>query len=91
MQRWEEIKDPLITEWFNDWINTPTRNGESFRDQYNRISEFLEEKKSAGLDNIAIFCHGGVIRCALIHAGLLKMEDAFTAEVDYGSIHQIII
>ena len=89
MKRWEEIDDAEIKPWYNDWVNTPTKNGESFLDQYNRVTAFLEEKKEEGHHHIAVFCHGGVIRCALIRAGLLKTEEAFNTEVDYGSRHII--
>lgn len=91
MQRWEEIKDPLIEAWYKDWIHTPAGNGESFLDQYNRVSLFLQEKKAAGYRNICVFCHGGVVRCGLIYAGLLKMGEAFKPEVSYGSKHIIEI
>lgn len=91
MQRWEEITDPLIQEWYNDWINVPAGKGESFKDQYNRVAAFLNEIKKQDYHNVCLFTHGGVVRCALIYAGLLTFEDAFTPEVSYGSIHHIDI
>ena len=36
MQRYDEIEDPYLQEWFNDYIHLPAPNGESFEMQYAR-------------------------------------------------------
>ncbi len=85
MQRWEAIKDPVIEQWYRDWVNIPAGGGECFRDQFHRVAEFLDELKSRAFRNACLFVHGGVVRCALIYAGRLTVENAFSGDIPYGS------
>ena len=44
MKSWNELSsDPRSEAWFKDWVNNPTPNGESLQDQYDRVSDFLNE------------------------------------------------
>ena len=85
MQRWEAIKDPVLEQWYGDWVNIPAGGGECFRDQFRRVTEFLNELKKQPFRNVCLFVHSGVIRCALIYAGRLAVEDAFSVDIPYGS------
>ena len=89
MQEYKEIKDPHIEVWFEDWINVRATGGESFRDQFERVSEFLGELKGKGLGNVLLFCHGGVLACAKVLSGKIDPADAFSTLDDYGSILHI--
>lgn len=91
MQNFNEIKDPRMQEWFNDYLNVPATNGESFSMQYKRVADFLDELKTKPYQKVAVFAHGGVLICAQIYAGLLKVEDAFTSLTPYGGIISIEI
>lgn len=91
MQNYNEITDPHLQVWFQDWINVRPTGGESFRDQYNRVSAFLQELKSFGLENVLLFCHGGVLACAKVLSGRMEAKDAFSELDDYGSVIQIEI
>ena len=73
MQRWEAIKDPVLEQWYGDWVNIPAGGGECFRDQFRRVTEFLNELKKQPFRNVCLFVHSGVIRCALIYAGRLAV------------------
>lgn len=87
MKSWDELNaDPRAKEWFEDWINICSPNGESFTDQFNRVSEFLEEVRSSNLERVCLFAHGGVLTCARVYAGHYEMEDAFTNMPGYGEI-----
>lgn len=77
---------PDAERWFDDWLNTRTPDGESFRDLYERVSAFLEELGNAPAEKIAVFAHGGVITCAGIYAGLYPSEKAFEHIPPYGGI-----
>ena len=46
MQAFDDIKDPQLQEWYDDYLHVPTRNGESFRDLLARVSSFLTELKT---------------------------------------------
>ena len=63
--------------------------GESFRDQFNRVSAFLQEIKVAGKERVLIFCHGGVLACAKVLSGRIEAKNAFSELDDYGSIVEI--
>ena len=89
MQRYEEIEDPALKAWYQDYMHLPTTNGESFPMLYARVEEFLNELKGKPFKRVAIFAHGGPIVCAGVYAGLFKEEEAFRHLVPYGGI-QII-
>ncbi|WP_455591095.1 alpha-ribazole phosphatase [Bacteroides sp.] len=91
MKRWEEINDPHLQEWFDDYLHVPTTGGESFMQQYARVSDFLDEVKASQARRIAIFTHGGVITCTQVYAGLKTPEEAFSSIPAYGSITRITL
>ena len=87
---WNEITDPRIKDWYKDWINTRTTNGESFADQVERVGQFLEELKATNLKNVLIFTHAGVIRAIAILLGLVEINQAFSDyKVEYGEVVNI--
>lgn len=85
MQRWENIQDPLLQKWYENWVDTPTREGESLKDQYRRVADFLESVKFSHYRHICLFVHSGVIRCVRIYAGQTGFRDAFSDEIPFGS------
>ena len=84
MQRYEEIHDPYIEDWYEDYINLPVPGGESFMMQYLRVSAFLEEIRKQPFERVLIFAHGGVLACAKIFAGLSAPKEAFFNLTPYG-------
>ena len=87
MKSWEELSsDPRSETWFADWIETRTPGGESLKDQYERVSSFLDEIRKSGLENVCIFAHGGVLTCARVYAGEYDIKDAFKNVPSYGEI-----
>lgn len=91
MQMFEEIQDPRLQEWFNDYFHVPATGGESFEMQFERVAAFLNELRLQKYDHVALFAHGGVLICAQMYAGLLKPEEAFGALTPYGGVIQIEI
>ena len=93
MQRFDEIKDPQLKEYYENYLDSPTRNGESFQDLYRRVVSFIEELKATArpTDNIAVFCHGGPIICAMVYAGLVPLEQGYANIPDYASVTKIEI
>lgn len=86
MQRYDEIRDPRLAEWYADYLHLPATNGESFEEQLNRVSCFLVELQEKPYHRVAIFTHGGVIACAQVYAGLVRLEEAFSFVPPYGGI-----
>lgn len=91
MQLYDDISDPYVEEWYADYMNLPTPEGEGFRDVYRRVSEFLDELKTKPYKRVAVFAHGGVLICAGLYAGLFGEADAWEHLVDYGGIEKIEI
>ncbi len=84
---WDEISDPNLDNWYADWVNVPTTNGESFAEQVERVRDFLGELKSGGYDEVLAFAHAGVIRAVAILLGVIDIQKAFSDySVDYGEI-----
>lgn len=84
---WHDIiKGEETGVFFERYITNRTPNGESQEDQYERVREFILEKKAEGHNSILIFCHGGVINCARTLAGLVPLNEAFATIPDFGSL-----
>jgi len=89
MQLFDDIDDPHLQEWYADHINTPVTGGESFMMQYKRVSAFLDELRAKSWNRVVVFAHGGVLVSALIYAGHVTPEEAFSALPPYGGIIKI--
>ena len=95
MKAFDEINDPQLQEWYNDYLHIPTLNGESYQDLFARVSSFMKDikssEKASGQSKIAIFAHGGVLLCAQIYAGVITPENALQKLPSYGEIIRISI
>lgn len=87
---WSEIIVGQSTEeFFLEYINRPTPGGESQQMQYDRVRDFILEKKDKGYQQILVFCHGGVINCARTLAGQCELHEAFATIPDFGSVTRL--
>lgn len=87
MQTWQQISDDSRSDkWFEEWITETPPGGESFKMQYDRVVEFIEEIKKQKAKKVAAFAHGGVIACANVYAGVCGLSDAFSIIPPYGAI-----
>ncbi len=91
MQQWDDITDPALQCWYDDWIHTPAGGAESYEEQCARVAEFLSELRHSGDAHPCIFTHRGVIACALVYAGICSVEDSFNEDIPYGSLTDIEI
>lgn len=88
MQRFEEITDPRIQEWYDDYLRVRTTGGESFMDVLVRVSDFFDHlDRTSG--PALVFAHGGVLVAAQVYAGKVKLEDAMKALPPYGGMVEI--
>lgn len=85
LQKWDEITDPQLQLWYNDWIHLPAGEAESYQEQCLRVANFLDEIRQKNYQHICIFTHRGVIACAMVYCGLCTVEDSFDTDVPYGS------
>lgn len=91
MRHFDDIEDENLQKWYDDFLHTPTTNGESFELFYGRVASFLDELKGKSYNRVAVFAHGGVLMCAGIYAKLYTEEDAFNHQPEYGDIVRISI
>ena len=91
MRKFDEITDPQLQEWYNDYLNVPTLNGESYHDLLARVSSFFNEIKDSGHKKIAIFAHGGILICSQVYAGTMSPENALQKLPSCGEIIEITI
>lgn len=89
--RWEmlpfdQIDDPRLQEWYDNYLHVAATGGESFDMQYRRVSEFLDELQEKRYRRVVMFAHGGVLICAQIYAGILRPEEAFSGLTPYGGV-----
>ena len=90
---WNAIQDTTEAKhWFNDYINTPCPNGESYRDLLERVSSFINELKQLPNDEtICIITHGGVILAFLSTINDISPLKTFEIKIDYGQVIQIYL
>jgi len=86
MQKYDEIDDPYIQEWYDNFVDAPIPGGESFREMYDRIADFLDELKTKEYQDVLIFAHGGVLACARVYAGLCDLRHAFEDLIPFGGM-----
>lgn len=89
MQKWDEINDPQLERWYNDWIHIPAGGAESYEVQCRRVASFLDELRNSNFQHACLFTHRGVIACAMVCAGICTVENSFNIDVPYGSKHII--
>ncbi len=79
-------------EWLEQIENPGAPNGENSRTFRARVEPCLREilRKHAG-ENVAIFCHGGVVRVALSILLNLPLPQMRSFDVEYASITQVAL
>jgi len=87
---WDEIKDPFLDKWMEDFVNKKCSNGESFVMLHERVVQFLEELKKLEHKDIAIVTHGGVIRTLQAINKNIELKEAFNdAPAGFGELVQL--
>lgn len=91
MKGYDDIHDPRLQEWYEDYINVRATGGESFADQRARLLSFLDEKAAEYADgsHLLIFAHGGILLQAMIINGIVEEKSSFTAVPPYGGIIEV--
>lgn len=87
MQKWDEIKDPRLDIWMNNYIEYRCPNGESLLDMKTRISDFYLNIKQQNHQKLIIITHGGVIRLFYHLIKGVELNKIFDIKVDFGEVH----
>lgn len=85
---WEDIKKTAEAKpWFDNYVDSPCPNGESYADLSQRAAVFLHDlKKNNICNNVLIVCHGGTIRAFISLLTHIEAQRTFDIKIDYGSI-----
>lgn len=86
MKRYDEITDPRLQLWYDDFMNVPATGGESAMMQRDRFKSFLNSLDYSEDKTIAIFTHGGILIHALVMLKGLSYSEAFSLNPAYGSV-----
>lgn len=89
MKKYDDITDPRLQEWFEDYINVAPTGGESFREQGVRLKEFIQDVKRKGYKSIGVFSHGGILLQAMLMTGVITPEEVFKLQPPYGGIIEL--
>lgn len=90
MQPWDAIQDPHLDTWYKDYITVRTTGGESFNDLHRRFCDFIDDLP-CGLEQVAIFTHGGVINSARVYSKATTLQTMFDETPRYGSVTELTI
>jgi alpha-ribazole phosphatase len=90
-QNWDDIiKTEEAKSWFNDWINTPCPQGESYQQLISRVQEFIQQIKALHNNkNVLIVTHGGIIRALISILSDIEPKKTFGLKIDFGSITKL--
>lgn len=86
MQRYDDIKDPRLQEWYDDYFHVCATGGESFEDQQERLRSFILSLKENDIEECLIFTHGGIIMQAMLLAGVYNEDEIFNHQPSYGDV-----
>jgi alpha-ribazole phosphatase len=88
-QLWNDIPSDELNYWMHNFVEVPTKNGESYLDLAKRIIQFWEHTLSQK-QNVAWVVHGGVIRTVLAHITNTSLQDSFKVfNAYYGAVVKI--
>lgn len=86
MKRYDEIVDPRLQLWYDDYMNVAATGGESAMMQRDRFKDFLRSLLYDEDKTIAVFTHGGILIHALVLLKGMSYEEAFALNPAYGSV-----
>jgi len=91
LKDWNEINDPQLQRWYDNWTDEIPTNGESFRDMIFRVESFLYELKNRNHKQVVIFTHAGVMRAIQVILGELSVLNSFETKLNYGDMLELVL
>ena len=87
MQPWNDIPEPELSAWMNDYVHVPCPGGESYAQLIGRVASFVASLRAGAPGRAVVVTHAGVIRSgyAVLHG--LSPEAAMARKVAYGEVH----
>lgn len=85
LKNWNDINDEYSKKWMNNWVETPSPNGESLKEMIFRVHNFINDIKLKK-ENCLIITHSGVIRCIYHIINNTQIKDFFKFNIEYGEL-----
>ncbi len=86
LRLWDEIPQPELQPWMDDFVQVTIPGGESYTSLYQRVTSRFAQVTAAA-QPAAIVAHGGVIRSILAHITSTPLVDSFNAfKLHYGCV-----
>jgi alpha-ribazole phosphatase len=89
LQRYDDITDPQLWRWYEDYVHERPTGGESFLDQQQRFASFLAELKETDYKCVAAFAHAGILMHARVLCCGYTVDEAVGERLGYGSIIEV--
>jgi alpha-ribazole phosphatase len=89
MQRWDDIGAGELKVWTENFVNQRCPEGESYRDQFQRVASFWDAMCRKHQEHVAVVTHAGVIRALLAYLLDIPLHKSLYVGIDYGSVTKI--
>ncbi len=89
MKRYEDIRDPRLLQWFENYWNITPTGGENWLEQGERLRSFVASLIERGVERPVVFTHGGIVLHALNQLAGYPREGLFDHLPHYGGIVKI--
>ena len=86
---WDAIDKQELDPWMEDFVNTPSLNGESYQMLYKRILAFYNECINQNLDRVIVVTHSGVIRAIRAFFEKAPLSTTFSYQMSYGAVYAL--
>jgi alpha-ribazole phosphatase len=85
MKRWNDVDQPHLMKWMNNYETEPCPNGESYADLVTRVGDFIGNIKDQH-EPVMVVTHGGVIKALHALVNKVSLRAAMDLKVGYGEI-----
>lgn len=91
LKSWDDIYKEDLNNWMNNFVEVPTKNGESYIDLHKRSTDFINEISKLPYKRVIIVTHAGVIRSIWSYIHNIPLKNSFELKVNYGEILTVTI
>lgn len=87
-QKWADIPFEESKAWMEDFVRIAPPNGESLREMFLRINQFIDQLRQESHERVLLVTHAGVIRCLMAYFLEFPLNNLFKIQVDYNEVYR---